>query len=70
MEYNYSKLRGRIVEKCGSNEAFAKKIGMSKTSVSLKLNNKTAWSQDDISRTCSALDIPLERAGEFFFVRK
>ena len=70
MEYDYSKLRGRIVEMCGTSIVFAEKVGMSKTTVSQKLNNKVAWSQDDICKSCDVLDIPLERAGEFFLVKK
>ena len=70
MEYDYSKLRGRIIKVCGTSIEFAKKIGLSKTIVSQKLNNKVAWSQDDICRSCDVLGIPLENAGEFFLVKK
>lgn len=70
MDYDYSKLRGRIVEVCGTIGVFAKKLGLSKTIISLKLNNKVAWSQDDIYDSCLILGIPLERAGEFFLTKK
>ena len=46
--FNYRKLRGRIVEKYGSVTSFAEKYGVSKASMSLKLNNKVGFSQDDI----------------------
>lgn len=70
LEYDYSKLRGRMVEKCGSQFAFAKKFGISSTILSQKMNNKTSWSQDDIVKTLEILDIPLEQAGDYFLVRK
>ena len=38
MPYRYDKLRGRIIEKCGSQAKFADKIGLSQNSVSRKLN--------------------------------
>ena len=45
MPYNYSKLLGRIVECCGTQAAFAEKIGLSERSVSLKLNGKRGKSE-------------------------
>ena len=40
MVYNYNKLRGKIKEKCGTQEIFAKKMEIGRTSISQKLNNK------------------------------
>ena len=37
--FDYSKLRGRIVEKYGSISKFSEKLSKSRTSVDLKLNN-------------------------------
>ena len=48
MPYTYNKLRGRIVEKYGSQSAFADKLGRSQVSVSRKLQCKTEFSQEDI----------------------
>ena len=55
--YDYSVLRGRIVEKCGSIGNFAQKMGISKTSISAKLNNDSGWSQEDISKAVKILQI-------------
>lgn len=70
MEYDYSKLRGRIIEKCGTQLAFAEKLGISRTILSQKMNNKTSWSQDDIVKTLEILDVPLTQAGDYFLVKK
>ena len=48
MPYKYNKLRGRIVEKYGSQERFAEAIGLSKNSLSKKMNGRTGFSQSDM----------------------
>ena len=47
MQYNYKKLRGRIVEKYGSQKNFADILGVSENSVSKKMQGKTGFSQED-----------------------
>ena len=39
MMFNYDKLKGRIVEKFGTQMAFSKALGVSERTLSLKLNN-------------------------------
>ena len=36
MSFNYSKLRGRIIEKFGTQGCFARKLGVSERTLSLK----------------------------------
>lgn len=67
MTYSYNKLRGRIIEKYGSQEAFSKVIGMSSTSLSLKMTGQTGFSQNDIQLWSKYLDIKTEEIGEYFF---
>ncbi len=67
MPYAYNKLRGRIVEKYGTQEAFARKIGISKNSLSLKMNGKTSFSQADIIKWSELLDIQPHEIGQYFF---
>ncbi len=67
MPYTYSKLRGRIVERYGNQETFAKYINMSKVSVSKKLNGLTGFSQMDIEEWAKVLEIPKEEYPEYFF---
>ena len=63
----YAKLRGRIVEKYGSQSAFADAIGLSKNITNKKLNGKVGISSDDIKRWSSLLDIDRDEIGLYFF---
>lgn len=68
--FDYSKLRGRIVERYGYTKDFAEAIGIAPTSLSLKLNNKGYFSQTEIKRSIDALGIePGSVASYFFAVR-
>ena len=67
MPYTYNKLRGRIVERYGNQETFAKSIDMSKVSVSKKLNGVTGFSQMDIEEWARVLEISKEEYPEYFF---
>ena len=67
MPYKYRKLRGKIVEKYGSQEKFSEVLGISKNSLSLKLNGKTGFSQADIIKWSGLLDIDVPEYGEYFF---
>lgn len=72
MSLDYSKLRGRIVEKFGSISAFAKAYGISVNSMSKKLNGQTAFSVEDITKMSdvSLLDIQPEQYHAYFFTEK
>ena len=70
MEYiwfDYSKLRGRIKEIFEFEVTFAKALGMSKTSLSMKLNGKGDFTQSEIMKACNLLDIPNEEINVYFF---
>lgn len=72
MEYDFSKLRGRIIEKFGSIRAFAKAYGLSYVTMSNKLNGKVGISSDDIVKMSKPelLDIPPAEYHLYFFVIK
>ena len=67
MQYAYNMLRGRIVEKCGNQGKFTKKMGLSDRSVSMKLSGQRQWTQKDIVRACDVLDIPYAEIPAYFF---
>lgn len=67
MPYKYNKLRGRIVEKYGSQEKFSEEIGISRVSISKKLNGNTGFSQSDIEKWSSMLGIDSGDYAEYFF---
>ena len=67
MAFDYSKLRGRIVEKDNSQTAFTKAFGVSENTLSLKLNNKIRFTTDDIIKISKILEIPKNEIGQYFF---
>lgn len=67
MPYNYQKLLGRIVEKCGTQAVFSDKMGLSERSVSLKLNGLRSWKQPEIAKACQVLDISENDIPAYFF---
>lgn len=70
MEFDYRKLKGRIIEKYGSQSLFADKMGLSERTISLKMNGKRAWSQPEISKALSILSLDEDDIGEYFFREK
>lgn len=72
MSFDYSKLRGRIVEKFGSIKAFAEAYGLTSVTMSNKLNGKVAISPDDIVKMSSPelLDIQPNDYHLYFFAKK
>ena len=67
MSYEYNKLRGRIIEKYGTQENFAKTIGLSTNSISKKMTGKSGFSQEDIELWSKKLEIEQAEYGEYFF---
>ena len=69
MNWNYAKLRGRIKEVFGTQEAFAKAIGISSVSLSQRLNNVLEFTQEEIFNSCEVLNIPLTDMMSYFFTK-
>ena len=67
MVFRYNKLRGRIVEVCGTQAKFAEKIGQSEQNVTAKLAGRSSFTQDNIVTWCNALDIDQSDIGSYFF---
>lgn len=70
MSYDYGKLKGKIKERYGTQDNFAKEIGLSAVTLSNRLNNQTKFSQDEIIKCCSALDIEDAAIVSYFFTYK
>ena len=68
--FDYSKLRGRIVEKFGNMNAFANEVGISQIALSRKLNNKTSITREDMINWSKVLDISIDEYGAFYFAEK
>lgn len=67
MTFDYSSLNGRIVEKFGSQYNFAKAMGLSERSISLKLNGKVGWKQLEIAKAVEILEIDSGDIPQYFF---
>lgn len=67
IKFDYSKLRGRIVEKCGSQKAFAGKIGISECTLTSKMMGYTYFNQKDIASAINVLDIDPGEVSSYFF---
>ncbi len=67
---SYAKLRGKIREVFGTQEKYAKAIGLDVSAVNAKLNNKSPWKREEIEKSMDALNIPIEYVYEYFFTPK
>ena len=65
--FDFRKLKGRIVEKYGSQTAFVVAFGGSEVAFSRKMNNVFRFSTDDIIKIINLLGIPVAEIGEYFF---
>ena len=70
MEFDYSKLRGRIKEVLGTEGAFAEKLGRSHNYVSNVFIGKSMFTQKDIAKAVEVLAIPIDDIGSYFFTMK
>lgn len=70
MAFDYRKLRGRILEKYGTQALFAQEMNMSERTLSLKLNNKIYFKQDEIAKAATLLEFSTNEIQEIFFSRE
>ena len=67
MGFNHLKLRGRIKEFGFRQDELAKRIGITNSTMSAKLNNLSAFTTDEIGDLCKLLDISKHDIGIYFF---
>lgn len=67
MPYSYDKLRGRIIEKYGSQAKFSEALGTSDITVSRKMSGNIGFSQKDMTKWGNLLEIDVSEFGEYFF---
>lgn len=72
IEFDFRKLRARIVEKFGTLTDFSIVADIEIGTLSNRLRNKTKWPPDEIVRVCAPdlLDIPGEQMHIYFFTPK
>ena len=69
-KYDYSKVRGRIREKLGTEGEFANKIGRTHNYLTKVFQGKTYFTQKDITVGAEVLDIPDIEIGTYFFTKE
>lgn len=65
--FDFSKLRGRIVEKYKTLAAFAAAMDMSASALSDRMNGKIYFKMDEITEAAKLLEIPYEEIPVYFF---
>lgn len=70
VEFDYSKLLGRIVEKFRTQSAFADALGIARQTVNAKVQGNVEITKSDIIKWSKLLEIPLEEIGIYFFTIK
>lgn len=67
MAFDFSKLLGKITENYGTQYNFAKAMGISEHSLSVKLNNKVPWKTTEIVKAMELLNIDSSDVSAYFF---
>lgn len=67
MAFNYSRLRGRIVEKCGTIREASQLSGIRSEQFTDAFNGRRSFTQTEISKICEVLEIPKEEIATYFF---
>ena len=70
MAFDYSKLRGKIIELFGTQACFAAAMRWSERTLSLKMNGVRAWKQPDICKAMTLLNLSDKDIPSFFFKPK
>ena len=68
--YDYSKLRGKIKEVVGTEQEFAQRLGICRSSLYMRLQNKLDFSRDEMIRACDLLLIDYSEMATYFFAQK
>lgn len=67
VSFSYDKLRGKIREVFGTQDRFAEALGMSKSTLSQKLNNSSEFTQQEMMDSMRLLKQSLAQLDEYFF---
>ena len=70
MEFDYSKLKGRVKEVLGTQDVFAERLGIGRVSLSQRMTGKLEFSQSEIMLSCDILNFDPREIPEYFFTLK
>ena len=68
--FNYDKLRQKIKERLGTQDRFAKEIGLGRVSVSQSLNNQREFSAGEMFKSAQVLGFSIAEIPAYFFTEK
>lgn len=68
--FNYDKLRQKIKEQLGTQDRFAKEIGLGRVSVSQSLNNQREFSAGEMFKSAQVLGFPIAEIPDYFFAEE
>ena len=68
--YDYSRLLGKMREKNISQEQMASAIGISSSTMNIKLKNKSEFGQGQMIDILNVLGVPLSEISSYFFCSK
>ena len=63
-------LRGRIIAKGFSIDAFCKAIGMTRVTFNRRMSGKTEFTRDEIAKIMEVLELTVEEMYSIFFIKK
>lgn len=66
-KYDFSKLKGRIIEVFGTRKDFGKAMKWSNVTITSRVNGASQWRQDEIDKAVELLHIDAAEIGEYFF---
>lgn len=69
MQFEHSKLKGRIREKGFTQEDIARQINIAPSTFSTKINGIVFFNQDEIEQMAEFLQVPNEEYKEYFFTQ-
>lgn len=70
MDFDYSKLKGKIRELEMTLNDFAKHIGITEQTLNMRLKNKRPFTQPEIAKAMKLFDEPIENVKIYFFNEK
>lgn len=70
LNFDYSKLSGRIREKYGSQRAFAEALGITEATFSNKITGLYYFTQPEIKKSVKLLDLEPGSVTDYFFTLK
>lgn len=67
MSFQYNKLYGRLAELRMTQDEYAQKLGISRTSLYKRLSTQLFFTQDEILKSVEILKISMDEIPEYFF---